>query len=69
MSLQGRSQEFPTGGGQNKRSGDGSPQRGPGAELRWGWIWGEAPRSRRQIQLRRGDTAMHPCPPTFATPL
>jgi len=59
VSMQERSQEFATG---NKRGslGDGSPQRGPGAELRWG-VGAE---TNANFQLRLRGTCTHvPSPP------
>ena len=61
---QRRSQEF-TKGGQTRGYGDGSPQRGPGAE------YGNSKehqrgRDKKMTYGDRGD--MHPCPP-LATPL
>jgi len=57
---QGRSQKFAKGGGQKRGSGDGSPQRGSGAERRWG-SGGQVTRSRRHTQISSydGGTCTH----------
>jgi len=57
---QGRGQEFATG---DKTGSGGLPQRGPGAEPRWGL--GAKPETNANFHLRRGHAPMSP----LATPL
>jgi len=63
---QGRSQEFATEGTKEGAWGTEVPQRGPGAEPRWGL--GAKPQMPETVLISSYDGGnMHPCPPGYTT--